>query len=90
MVTAVLHSLWGTSKPGRAKEIIFVLLVHGHRISPHTKATYNKACWLLAVARTPGTLQVVVQSIMDIGQGQGSPGAPGPVHRALLKLKILG
>ena len=54
------------------------------------KATYNRACWLQAVARTPGTLQVVVQSVMDIRQEQGSPGAPGPVHRALLELKSVG
>ena len=58
--TAVLHSLWGTSRPGRAKEIIFVLLVQGNRVSPLMKITYDRVCWLLTVARTPGTLQVVV------------------------------
>ena len=51
--TAVLHSLWGTSRPGRAKEIIFVLLVQGHRVSPHMKITYDRVCWLLRARQAP-------------------------------------
>ena len=88
--TAVLHSLWGTSRPGRAKEIIFVLLVQGHRVSPHMKITYDRVCWLLAVARTPGTLQVVVQSCIEARQAQVRPTTSGPVQRALLELESLG
>ena len=88
--TAVLHSLWGTSRPGRAKEIIFVLLVQGHRVSPHMKTTYDRVCWLLAVARTPGTLQVVVQSCIEARQAQVRPTTSGPVQRALLELESLG
>ena len=88
--TAVLHSLWGTSRPGRAKEIIFVLLVQGHRVSPHMKITYDRVCWLLAVARTPGTLQPVVQSCIEARQAQVRPTTSGPVQRAPLELESLG
>ena len=80
--TAVLHSLWGTSRPGRAKEIIFVLLVQGHRVSPLMKITYDRVCWLLTVARTPGTLHVVVHSSWTRASTShhirtGSTGPPG-------------
>ena len=88
--TAVLHSLWGTSRPGRAKEIIFVLLVQGHRVSPHMKVTYDRVCWLLTVARTPRTLQVVVQLCVEARQAQVRPTTPGPVHQAFLELESLG
>ena len=88
--TAVLHSLWGTSRPGRAKEIILVLLVQGHRVSPHMKITYDRVCWLLTVARTPGTLQVVVQSCIEARQAQVRPTTSGPVQRAFLELESLG
>ena len=71
--TAVLHSLWGTSRPGRAKEIIFVLLVQGHRVSPHMKTTYDRVCWLLAVARTPGTLQVWCSRALKLGKHRYDP-----------------
>ena len=32
--TAVMHALWGTSMPCRAKEIVFAFLVLGHRLAP--------------------------------------------------------
>ena len=67
-----------------------MLLVQGHRVSPYIKTTYDRVCWLLAVARTPGTLQVVVQSCIEARQAQVRPTTSGPVQPALLELESLG
>ena len=43
---AVLHMLWGPTRPCRAKEIVFALLVPGHSVAPTMLIPYKRACWL--------------------------------------------
>ena len=52
---AVMHALWGTSRPCRPKEIVFALLVPGQRVAPSMVVPYRRICWLARMARTRGT-----------------------------------
>ena len=38
--TAVLRAVWGTSRQSRAKEVLFAVLLKGHRVSPVMRAKY--------------------------------------------------
>ena len=62
---AVLHILWGPTKPCRAKEIVFALLVPGHRMAPTMLIPYKRACWLANLARTRGTPQSIAQAVWE-------------------------
>ena len=61
--TIIMGLLWGKTRLGRAKEAFFTLLVKGHRVLPRMRTTYLRVLWLTWVARTPGTVHVLVQSV---------------------------
>ena len=41
--TKIVRTIWGNSRPGRAKEIVFSILSARHRISPTLLIPYNRA-----------------------------------------------
>ena len=52
--TKILTTIWGPSRPARAKEIVFCLLCAGHRIAPTLIIPYQRAVWLAKLCRTWG------------------------------------
>ena len=61
-----------------------------HRIFLQRCKGQSQVSWLQSVARTPGSLQVVVQSVTEIRQAQIVSETRGPVQRALQELCDLG
>ena len=87
MDTAVMHALWGTSRPCRAKEIVFALLVPGHRVAPSMMVPYRRICWLARMARTRGTPQTIAQAVWE---HRMTNSVQGPMGQALKELSRLG
>ena len=85
--TAVMHALWGTSRPCRAKEIVFALLVLGHRVAPSMVVPYRRICWLARMARTRGTPQTIAQAVWE---HRTANRIQGPMGQALKELSRLG
>ena len=85
--TAVMHTLWGTSRPCWAKEIVFALLVPGHRVAPSMVVPYRRICWLARMARTRGTLQTIAQAVWE---HRTTKKIQGPMGRAPKELSRLG
>ena len=52
--TRVIRTIWGPTRPGRAKEIFFSLLCKGHRISPTMVVKYSRLLWLSHLCRNRG------------------------------------
>ena len=59
--SAIMTAIWGPSRPCRAKEVVFALLLPGHRVAPSMVVPYKRMCWLAHIARVPGTAQTVTQ-----------------------------
>ena len=55
METAIMTAIWGPSRPCRAKELVFALLMAGHRVAPSVVVPYKRMWWLAHLARTQGT-----------------------------------
>ena len=85
--TAVMHALWATSRPCRAKEIVFALLVPGHPVAPSMVVPYCGICWLARMARTTGTPQTIAQAVWE---HRTTKKIQGPMGRALKELSRLG
>ena len=76
----VMKTIWGPSRPGRAKEIFFTLLCKGHRIAPTLVLKYHRILWLAQLCRTRGAGQITAQAIWETAQNhRGS----GPFGRAM-------
>ena len=84
---AIMREVWGTTRPGRAQEIVFCVLHPGHLVSASMRRTYLQLCWLARAARTAGPLQVAVQARWE---HDSFPPPQGPVGRALQTLHLLG
>ena len=65
--TMVLQAVWGATRLSRAKEVVFVVLTQGHRISPVMHTRYLRVLWMTRWARSPGPVQVLVQAIWESG-----------------------
>ena len=63
--TKVLNTLWGVSRPGRAKEIVFGLLCAGHRIAPSILIPYVRGTWLAKLCKARGPALITSQSIWE-------------------------
>ena len=85
--TAVMHALWGTSSPCRAKEIVFALWAPGHRGAPSMVVPYHTICWLARMARTRGTPQTIAQAIWE---HRTTNRVQRPMGQALKELSRLG
>ena len=57
--TAIMIVIWGPSRRCKAKELVFALLLPGHRVAPSMVVPYKRFCWLAQIAHTPGTTQTV-------------------------------
>ena len=55
--------MWGSSRPARAKQVIFRVLSPGHRTSPLMWTRYERQVSVAQVARTPGAEQVLFQAV---------------------------
>ena len=85
--TAIMIAMWGPSRPCTAKELVFALLLPGHRVLPSMVVPYKRMCWLAQIARTPGTAQIVTQAIWE---RTTTPKAAGPLGQALWEFRKLG
>ena len=85
--TAVMNCVWGTSKTTRAKEVVFNLLLPGHRMAPTLYVPYNRVMWLAGLARRQLTTMYVAQEIWEQG-GVITP--EGPMGRAMEAVADLG
>ena len=85
--TMVLQAVWGATRLSRAKEVVFVVVTQGHRISPVMHTRYERVLWMTRIARTPGPVQVLVQAIWESGL---RPPTTGPFGRALHVVRLLG
>ena len=65
--TRVIRTIWGPTRPGRAKEIFFSLLCKGHRISPIMVVKYSRLLWLSHLCRNRGPNQITAQAIWETG-----------------------
>ena len=78
--TKVMQTIWGRSRPGRAKEIFFTLLCKGHRIAPTLVLKYHRILWLSQLCRTRGAGQITARAIWEMTTfHKGS----GPYGRAM-------
>ena len=78
--TKVMQTIWGRSRPGRAKEIFFTLLCKGHLIAPTLVLKYHRILWLSQLCRTRGAGQITAQAIWEMTTfHKGS----GPYGRAM-------
>ena len=68
------------------KEVLWAVLVPGHRVSPVWRLQYSRVLWLARQARTPGAGQVLVQAILE---ETDHPPDTGPVGRALKSVRQL-
>ena len=78
--STVMYAPWGPSGPCRSKEIVFALLVPGHRVAPTMVIPYRRMCWLARQARTRATPQTIIQAVWEAAP---VPKATGPLGRAL-------
>ena len=81
--TKIITTIWGPSRPTRAKEIVFCLLCVGCRIAPTLIIPYQRAVWLAKLCRTRGPSLVLAQAIWE---KHPSPQSPGPFGKALQTL----
>ena len=85
--SAIMTAIWGPSRPCRAKEVVFALLLPGHRVAPSMVVPYKRMCWLANIARVPGTAQVITQAVWEHTE---EPKGTGPLGRALREFRRLG
>ena len=85
--TKIITTIWGPSRPARAKEIVFCLLCAGHRIAPTLIIPYQRAVWLAKLCRTRGPSLVLAQAIWEKNPSTQSA---GPFGRALQTLHNWG
>ena len=85
--TMVLRAVWGATRLSRAKEVVFVVLTPGHRISPVMHTRYERVLWMAPIAHTPGPIQILVQAIWDSDR---QPPTTGPFRHALHVVRLLG
>ena len=78
--TKVMQTIWGRSRPGRAKEIFFTLLCKGHMVALTLVLKYHRILWLSQLCRTKGARQIIAQAIWETTASRiGS----GPYGRAM-------
>ena len=75
--TMVLRAVWGATKLSRAKEVVFVVVTPGYRISPVMHTRYERVLWMTQIARTPRPVQVLVQATWESGRRPPTKGLSG-------------
>ena len=85
--TAIMTAIWGPNRPCRVKEVVFAVLLPGHRVTPSMVIPYKRMCWLAHIARSPGTAQTVTQAMWEHTE---RPKATRPLGRALHEFRRLG
>ena len=83
----MLLAVWGTSRPTQAKEVIFRLLMPGHRLSPVMRTRYERLVWMARAAREAGVAQVLFKATWE---SRHQPVWTGLVRRALHVAHQLG
>ena len=63
--TQILKAIWGASRQGRAKEIIFCLMRQGHRIAPSLPVPCGRAVWLARLCKTRGPAMITAQAVWE-------------------------
>ena len=85
--TQTVRAIWGRTRPGRAKEVVFSLLTPGHRTPPTMRTKYERLVWMAQLAWVPGAAQVLMQAIWECGD---TPPPHGPAGRAVRTAMALG
>ena len=85
--STVMYALWGPGRPCRSNEIVFTLLVPGHRVVPTMVIPYRRMCWLVRQASTRGTPPTIIQPAWEVVP---VPRVASPLGRALQEFRNLG
>ena len=80
-------ALWGPTRVSRNREVLWSVLTPGHRVAPSWRARYQRLLWLAQASATTGTVQVLVQAMLE---EHPRPPLTGPVGRALQDTRRLG
>ena len=80
-------ALWGPTRVSRNREVLWSVLTLGHRVAPSWRAQYQRLLWLAQASATTGTVQVLVQAVLE---ERPKPPLTGPVGRALQDTRRLG
>ena len=80
-------ALWGPTRVSRNREVLWSVLTPGHRVAPSWRAQYQRLLWLAQASATTGTVQVLVQAVLE---EHPRPPLTGPVGRALQDTRRLG
>ena len=80
-------ALWGPTRVSRNREVLWSVLTPGHRVAPSWRAQYQRLLWLAQASATTGTVQVLVQAVLE---ERPKPPLTGPVGRALQDTRRLG
>ena len=85
--TMVFTAVSGSSRGGSAKEVVFAVLLKGHRPSPVMKVSYMQVSWLVRAARRPRSLPTMIQAVWEATGGRPQPTGPvGRVYRTMWRL----
>jgi hypothetical protein len=88
--TAALEAVWGGGRLMRCKEMVFTLLVPGHRVDPIQAEAYTALLTLRHRLRARPELRPQFERIWDRLDG-GAPGTPsGPVSKVFKIVAELG
>ena len=85
--STVMYALWGPVRPCRSKQIVFALVVPGHRVAPTMVIPYRRMCWLARQVRTRSKPQTIIQAIWE---AVPMPKVTGPLGRAPQEFRKLG
>ena len=80
-------ALWGSTRVSRNREVLWSVLTPGHRVAPSWRAQCQRLLWLAQASATTGTVQVLVQAVLE---ERPKPPLTGPVGRALQDTWRLG
>ena len=81
--TRILKAIWGASRPGRAKEIIFCLMCQGRRLARSMLVPYGRAVWLARLCKTRGPAMITAQTVREENPLTGKSGPFGRALKAL-------
>ena len=84
--TKVMKVIWGSTRPCRAKEVVFSFFVPGHRVAPTMVCSYLRMCWLARLCRARGPVMLAAQAVWETGD----KGVNGPFGRALQAYSDVG
>ena len=86
---ACLKALWGTTRRLRCRELVFTLLVQGHRVDPQQALVYNCLVLFSKMMRKPGVREQAELAWTPVRQS-GADDVAGPITTLMGIMQQLG